>query len=127
MAVSNIELQDTEGNVYHLKTTAANVAMADGKTIESKMAEIAAGSVLDFDILCSSKGCRCATIKNSNSYTETITKTATAKKAAVRTTTTLSNGYKEVVTFYGEDGVAVMETRTKTTTKTGNGFTEGTV
>lgn len=123
-ADDTLELKGTRIKCYTGSTEV--MKMESGKVFinGTEVGGSARSVTLDFGILCSSKGFLCSTIKSNNGYTETLTKTATAKKAAVRTTTTLSNGYKEVTTFYGEDGVAVVETRTKTITKTGNEYME---
>lgn len=124
MAVNNVEIRDENGNVYQPRTTAANVTTADGTSIEEKLAAATAASVLDFDILCSTKGYSNTITSSNGSYTETLKKTATGKRTAVRTTTKLSNGYREVTTFYEDNGTTVKETRTKTITKTSSGYSE---
>lgn len=121
-ADDTLELKGTRIKLYSGSTEVLKVE--GGKAYVNGVEVNSVGIGLDFDVLAKTKGYTCVTAKTSTGYTETITKTATAKKAALRTTTPQSNGYREVVTFYGEDGATVKETRTSTITKTATGFSE---
>lgn len=121
-ADDTLELKGTRIKLCSGSTEALKVE--GGKVYVNGVEVNSVGIGMDFDVLANTKGYSCVTAKTATGYTETITNTATAKKAALRTTTKQSNGYQEAVNFYKEDGTTVKETRTKTTTKTATGFSE---
>ena len=123
--LKKIELTDAPPDITVLN---ANADITDteikkmNNRVDSVKVDISLLQTFDFDNLSSFPGCTLTSTKTVNSYTDTITLTATGKNVADRTETKTDTAYITVIRVYKDDGLTVDKTINIAETRIAEGY-----